>query len=77
MKLWKYYLSEFLSEYTEVHAFVIGIYCGLTEWKGLDDEAMKNPDVLVEPHYARGGYILGTILRVGIILLIGSQVVSI
>lgn len=60
---WTEMVSEFLSSYAEVHAFVIGIYCGLTEWKGIDSEKMKNPDVAAEPHYAMGGYIVGTMLR--------------
>lgn len=69
-------LSEFLSTHAEVHAFTHGIYAGLTEWKGLDDRTMKNPDVILEPHYAKGGYILGTVLRVGIILLIGKSIIG-
>ena len=68
-------LNEFLSTYTEIHAFVLGIYCGLTEWKGLDSETLSNPDVQKEPHYAKGGYIVGTLLRVAIILLIGGKVI--
>ena len=69
-------LNEFLSTHEEVHAFVHGIYAGLTEWKGLDDKTMKNPDVILEPHYAKGGYVLGTVLRVAIILLIGKQILG-
>lgn len=64
-------LNEFLSTYTEIHSFVIGIYCGLTEWKGLDSETLNNPDVKAEPHYGRGGYILGVLLRWAIILTVG------
>ena len=67
-------LSEFLSTHAEVHAFAHGIYSGLTEWKGIDSETMQNPDVIREPHYAKGGYILGTMLRVGVILLLGKQI---
>ena len=69
-------LNEFLSTYEEVHAFVHGIYAGLTEWKGIDSETMKNPDVVMEPHYAKGGYVLGTMLRVAIILLVGKIVLG-
>jgi len=68
-------LSEFLNTYAEIHAFVLGIYCGLTEWKGLDSETLNNPDVQKEPHYTRGGYIVGTLLRVAIILLIGRELI--
>lgn len=56
-------LNEFLSTHQEIHAFVLGIYSGLTEWKGLDSETMQNPDVEAEPHYAKGGYIIGTLIR--------------
>ncbi|RLG32919.1 hypothetical protein DRN97_06235 [Methanosarcinales archaeon] len=65
--------AEFLNTHAEVHAFVHGIYAGLTEWKGIDSETMKNPDVIKEPHYAKGGYILGTFLKIAIILLIGKS----
>ena len=69
-------LNEFLSTHEEVHAFVHGIYAGLTEWKGIDSETMKNPDVVGEEHYIKGGYILGTVLRVAIILLVGKMVLG-
>ena len=61
-------LNEFLSTHQEVHSFVCGCYAGLTEWRGLDSETLKNPDVIAEPHYAKGGYIVGTVLRWVIIL---------
>lgn len=63
MKIKNLFKTEFLSTCTEIHAFVIGIYTGLTEWKGLDDKTMQNPDVAAEIHYAYGGYIAGTIIR--------------
>lgn len=69
-------LKEFLSTYAEIHAFVHGIYAGLTEWKGIDSETMKNPDVVAEIAYTKGGYVLGTILRVAIILLVGKMVLG-
>lgn len=68
-------LSEFLSTHEEVHAFVHGVYAGLTEWKGLDDKTLANPDVILEIHYAKGGYVLGTVIRVMIILLIGKSLI--
>ena len=69
-------LAEFLSTHEKVHAFVHGIYAGLTEWKGIDSETLKNSDVVAELHYARGGYVLGTIIRVAIILLVGKTVLG-
>ena len=70
-------LSEFLNTHSEIHSFVIGIYSGLTEWKGIDSEVMKNPDVKKEPHYCYGGYVLGTILRWMIIITLVQCGVSI
>ena len=69
-------LEEFLSTHEEVHAFAHGMYAGLTEWKGIDSETMQNPDVVLEPHYTKGGYVLGTVLRVAIILLVGKQILG-
>ncbi len=63
-------LSELLNTTTEVHAAVYGIYAGITEWKGT--ELPDDADVQDEPHYFRGGYIFGTAVRWGGILLIGG-----
>lgn len=60
--------SEFLSNCSEIHSFVIGIYSGLTEWKGIDSKLMENPDVMEEPHYCYGGYFFGTVLRWAMII---------
>lgn len=70
-------LNDFLNTHSEIHSFVIGIYSGLTEWKGIDSEVMKNPDVVAEPHYCYGGYVLGTILRWAIIITLIQCGVSI
>ena len=56
-------LNEFLSTHQEVHSFCCGIYCGLVEWRGLDSDTLQNPDVIAEIHYAKGGFILGTLIR--------------
>jgi len=63
-------LNEFLSTYQEVHAVILGLYCGFTEWKGIDAGTLKNPDVVAEPHYAKLGYVVGTILRWVMILFL-------
>jgi len=63
-------IGECFSSYAEIHAFIHGLYCGLTEWRGIDSETMKNEDVKKEPHYAKAGYIVGTLLRVAIIVLL-------
>ena len=54
---------EFLSNYSELHAFVHGIYSGLVEWKGLKETVWEDEDCRKEPHYVEGGYILGTLIR--------------
>jgi len=66
--------GEFLSTHKEIHSFTHGIYDGMTEWKGLSDETKENPDVIGEEHYAKGGYVIGTLIRVAIILLIGRAI---
>lgn len=66
----KHLLSTFLDEAAEVHAFTHGVYAGLTEWKGA--EIPDNPDVAAEPHYYKGGYIIGTLLRWGALITLGS-----
>lgn len=66
--MWK----EFLNSPAEVHAFVIGIYEGFKDVKfdGIDEGAKRNPDVKKEPHYAKGGYVLGAFLRILAIILL-------
>lgn len=54
-------IDEFLSTSAEVHAATHGIYAGITEWKGT--ELPDNPDIKIEPHYFKGGYIVGTLIR--------------
>jgi len=66
-------VREFLSTYVELHSFIIGIYAGLTEWRGIDSTTLENPDVKKEPHYCYGGYVLGTLLRWAIILSVGYR----
>jgi len=66
-------IGECFSSYAEIHAFVHGLYCGLTEWRGIDSETMRNEDVRKEPHYAKAGYVVGTLLRVAIIVLLARS----
>jgi len=63
-------ISECFSSYEEVHAFVHGFYAGFVEWRGIDSETMRLEEVQKEPHYAKAGYIVGTLLRVAIIVLL-------
>jgi hypothetical protein len=72
-------IEEFLSSNREIHAFGIGVYHGfidIRDWSGLPDELPdENDDVDREPHYAKGGYVLGAVLRIGCVLLLGSQII--
>ena len=56
-------LREIFSTYSELHAFVHGIYSGIVEWKGIKEATWENEDCEKEPHYVKGGYVLGTIIR--------------
>lgn len=63
----------------EHHAFSIGFYEGLKDfkdWNGLPDEMLDNPDVEKEPHYARGGYVIGSLVRVALYLTVGAGAVQ-
>jgi len=64
-------LSTFMNETAEIHAFVHGIYAGLTEWRGA--QLPDNEDVITEPHYFKGGYIFGTLMRWVAIIYLGSR----
>lgn len=63
------------SSTTEWHAFGIGVYEGLKDfkdWDGLGDQAKRNPDVQEEIHYAKGGYVVGSAVRVGFYVVLAS-----
>jgi len=60
------------STYIECHAFLIGLYEGFkdfVDWDGIDKKA-KNKDVENEIHYAKGGYIIGAILRILVLMIV-------
>jgi len=64
----------FLSYAAEWHAFTHGLYGGLRSMKLMP----SNNDVEAEPHYYKGGYVLGTLLQavlVGLVGAVGSGVV--
>jgi len=65
-------IDTFVNTPVEAHAITHGIYAGLTEWKGT--ELPNNPDIILEPHYFKAGYICGTLLRWTAILLIGNEI---
>jgi hypothetical protein len=63
----------FLSYAAEWHAFAIGFYDGMSSVRARPRGLPDNEDVQREPHYYKGAYVLGTLVQVGIILLLGSQ----
>ena len=65
---------EFLSSYSELHAFIHGIYSGLVEWKGIKETVWENEDCKKEPHYVKGGYIFGTIIRWLFLIILTMQI---
>lgn len=61
----------FLSYSAEVHAVGHGVYGGLTSprpWAA--GELPDNPDVQAEPHYFKGGFVVGSILQLVFIVVI-------
>lgn len=63
----------FLSYAAEWHAFTHGVYKGVTTMPYRAPPEPDNPDVNKEPHYYRGGYVLGTLLQLGIIVFFGVE----
>ena len=62
-------LKEFLSETSEVHSMVHGIWTGLkgVSWQSLPKEARN--EVLIEFHYFEAGQILGWIVKISLIIM--------
>ena len=62
-------LKEFLSEASEVHSMVHGIWTGLkgVSWQSLPKEARN--EVLIEFHYFEAGQILGWIVKISLIII--------
>lgn len=57
------------STYKEWHAFTIGLYHGLKKL----GKPNSNSDVEAEPHYYKGGYVIGYLLKVAILLAVGGS----
>lgn len=53
----------FLSYAAEWHAFAIGLYDGMKDWRARPGDLPDNPDVQAEPHYYKGAYVIGTVLQ--------------
>lgn len=66
----------FLSYAAEWHAFTHGVFKGFTTAPWKTPPAPDNRDVRSEPHYYRGGYMLGTAAQVVILTLFGREAVA-
>lgn len=51
----------------EWHAFTHGVYKGFTTRPTRHPPQPDFPDVEKEPHYYRGGYVIGSLVQVGVI----------
>lgn len=58
----------------EWHAFTIGVYRGLVTYKpwsdDFDEVAAEYDDVDAEPWYYKGGYVVGTLVQVAVLVTI-------
>lgn len=63
----------FLSYAAEWHALAHGVYDGMRNWRARPGDLPENDDVQAEPHYYKGGYVIGTLLQ-GLIVLAGLVV---
>lgn len=57
----------------EWHAFTHGVFLGLTTKPWRTPPEPTNRDVELESHYYRGGYVIGTLLQVALLLLLGRE----
>lgn len=60
----------------EVHAFAIGVYHGVAETRRIPEEVRTgNKDVKKEIHYAKGGFVVGVLLKWSFLILIGKTLI--
>lgn len=53
----------FLSYAAEWHSLSHGVYDGMRDWRVRPKQIPNNKDVQKEPHYYKGGYVIGTVLQ--------------
>jgi len=63
---------SFLSTTTEWHSLALGVYDGMKTWRVRPKEMRDNKDVENEPHYYAGGYVVGTLLQLLIVIVTGK-----
>jgi hypothetical protein len=65
---------SFLSTKAEWHSLSLGIYDGMKTWRVRPKEMRDNKDVEAESHYYAGGYVIGTLLQLVIVIVTGNAV---
>jgi len=59
----------FLSYAAEWHSLAHGIYAGMKDWKPSPGGPPDIPGVQKEPHYYKGGFVIGTLIQLLVVLL--------
>lgn len=62
----------FLSYSAEWHALSHGVFDGMRTVRARPSGLPENEDVQAEPHYYKGGYVLGTLFQLAILLTAGA-----
>lgn len=65
----------FLSYAAEYHSLTHGVYLGLTTHPLRTPPEPENRDVELEPHYYRGGFVIGTLVQVFVAVAIAGGLV--
>lgn len=68
--------NGFLSYAAEWHALALGTFDGMKTWRVRPEEMRDNPDVEKEPHYYSGGYVLGTLLQLLVVVVTGGAAIA-
>jgi hypothetical protein len=62
----------FLSYSSEWHSLSLGVFDGMKTWRIKPKKMRDNRDVEAEPHYYSGGYVIGTLIQLIIVVVTGS-----
>jgi len=62
----------FLSYAAEWHALAHGVFNGMRSWKARPGALPDNEDVQKEPHYYKGGYVIGTLVQAAVVIGTGN-----
>lgn len=67
----------FLSYPAEWHSFAWGLYAGMKDWKPGPGGLPDDPDVRAEPHYYKGGFVIGSVLQIAGMALFAAGVAGV